>query len=125
MDLDAVDQAILRLLQEDARLSFRELARRTGVSTPTAAAKVRRLEAMGVIQGYRAVLAGQEDDAPKPPTAVAIPCHECDGPIHGAGVHKQWDADGRRDHWFCCRICAGEFEARLLARAKGASKARR
>ena len=113
-----MEQAILRLLQEDARLSFRELARRTGVSTPTAAAKVRRLEAMGVIRGYRAVLAGDEA-APRPPKAVAMPCHECKGPVLGAGVHKRWDEDGGRDHWFCCRTCAAEFEARLRKRATG------
>lgn len=116
MELDATDQAILRLLREDARLSFRELSRQVGVSTPTVAAKVRRLEALGVIQGYRAVLAGEESAPAAPaPRRVEVACHECGGPIHGAGVHKTWPADGSRDHWFCCRGCSGAFEARLLA----------
>lgn len=125
MDLDATDQAILALLREDARLSFREISRRIGVSTPTVAAKVRRLEALGVIQGYRAVLAGDDaPPAPVPPRAD-VACHECGGPVHGAGVRKAWPEDGSRDHVFCCRNCAGAFEARLLARAKDAGPRKR
>ncbi len=47
---------ILRLLQDDARLSFRELARRIGVSVPTVSARVAELESIGVLAGYRAVV---------------------------------------------------------------------
>lgn len=54
MDLDEADRALLHALRADARLSYRELARLTGVSTPTAASKVRKLEALGVIRGYAA-----------------------------------------------------------------------
>lgn len=54
MDLDEADRAILQALRADARLSYRELARLAGVSTPTAAAKTRRLEALGIIRGYAA-----------------------------------------------------------------------
>ena len=56
MDLDEVDQRLLRALQEDARRSMRDLAKIAGVSTPTASAKVKALESLGVIRGYRAVL---------------------------------------------------------------------
>lgn len=52
--LDATDWRILALLQEEARTSFAELGRRIGMSTPAAAERVRRLEAAGVIRGYRA-----------------------------------------------------------------------
>lgn len=54
MELDEVDRRILSALQADARLSMRSLATRVGVSTPTASAKVRALEALGVIRGYHA-----------------------------------------------------------------------
>ncbi len=57
MDLDPTDIAILRALQEDARRSFRDLARRTGVSVPTVSARVANLEALGVLSGYHAAIA--------------------------------------------------------------------
>ncbi|WP_061298327.1 Lrp/AsnC family transcriptional regulator [Herbidospora cretacea] len=52
--LDTTDWQLLALLQEDARLGFRELARRVGLSPPAVAARVRRLEGLGVITGYGA-----------------------------------------------------------------------
>jgi len=55
-DLDAVDVALLRELQGDGRLSFRQLAGRVGLSPPATAERVRRLEASGILQGYRAVV---------------------------------------------------------------------
>ncbi len=52
--LDALDWRLLRELQQDARLSYNELARRVGLSSPAVAERVRRLEETGVIAGYRA-----------------------------------------------------------------------
>jgi Lrp/AsnC family transcriptional regulator, leucine-responsive regulatory protein len=49
-----MDWALLRELQEDARLSFSELSRRVHLSPPAVAERVRRLEESGVIVGYRA-----------------------------------------------------------------------
>lgn len=54
--LDAVDRAILAELEADGRMPMSEVARRAGVSAPTAAERVRKLEASGVITGYRAVI---------------------------------------------------------------------
>jgi Lrp/AsnC family transcriptional regulator, leucine-responsive regulatory protein len=54
---DTIDEANLRLLvelQQDARLSFAELGRRVGLSSPAVAERVARLEESGVIRGYRA-----------------------------------------------------------------------
>ncbi len=56
MELDEADLRILGALQRDARLSFRELAELAGISTPTVSAKVKALEAKGVIRGYHAEL---------------------------------------------------------------------
>lgn len=50
--LDDVDARILTALAEDARLSNAELARRIGLSAPSIAERVRRLEDRGVITGY-------------------------------------------------------------------------
>lgn len=54
--MDSIDWNLLRELQCDARLSFAELGRRVGMSTPAVAERVRRLEDAGVIEGYTAVL---------------------------------------------------------------------
>ncbi|GAA3460243.1 MULTISPECIES: Lrp/AsnC family transcriptional regulator [Saccharothrix] len=56
IELDGVDRALLEALQDDARLSYNELARRVHVSPPTVAQRVRRLENAGVITGYRAAV---------------------------------------------------------------------
>ena len=53
-NLDAVDRALLDVVQSDARYSFREIGRRIGMSTPAVADRIRRLEAAGVIMGYMA-----------------------------------------------------------------------
>lgn len=55
-DLDATDRAILSILQEEARITNVELARRVGVSPPPCLRRVRALEERGLIRGYRAVL---------------------------------------------------------------------
>lgn len=52
--LDAKGWQILRELQIEGRLSFAELGRRVGLSTPAAAERVKNLEASGIIRGYRA-----------------------------------------------------------------------
>jgi Lrp/AsnC family transcriptional regulator, leucine-responsive regulatory protein len=54
---NGLDDANLRLLaelQQDARLSFAELGRRVGLSSPAVAERLGRLEETGVIKGYRA-----------------------------------------------------------------------
>jgi len=52
--LDAIGWRILDELQRDARISYSELGRRVGLSTPAAAERVRRLEEAGIITGYHA-----------------------------------------------------------------------
>jgi Lrp/AsnC family leucine-responsive transcriptional regulator len=54
--IDATDWALLEALQDDARLSYTELGRRVGLSSPAVAERVRRLEDAGIVQAYRAEL---------------------------------------------------------------------
>lgn len=54
--IDRTDWRILEQLQADARLSYKELARRVHLSAPAVAERVRRLEEAGVIAGYRAAV---------------------------------------------------------------------
>lgn len=55
-DLDALDRQILELLVDDGRRSASELGRRVGLSPAAAKRRIDRLEQIGVIGGYRAVL---------------------------------------------------------------------
>ncbi len=52
--MDAIDLKIVDLLQQDARLTQAEVARRVGLSQPSVADRVRKLEEGGVILGYTA-----------------------------------------------------------------------
>lgn len=52
--IDDVDRRILGVLAEDGRISVNELAARAGVSRATAYARFDRLQADGVIRGFRA-----------------------------------------------------------------------
>jgi DNA-binding Lrp family transcriptional regulator len=54
--LDAIDWKILKELQDDGRMTNVELARRVGISAPPCLRRVRALEEMGFIKGYRALL---------------------------------------------------------------------
>jgi Lrp/AsnC family transcriptional regulator, leucine-responsive regulatory protein len=65
--VEETDRAIITLLSHDGRMSFTELARRTGLSVSAAHQRVRRLERRGVIRGYIAVIS--PDDAGLPLTA--------------------------------------------------------
>ena len=54
--IDAVDQQLIDLLRTNGRASYAELARRVGLSSPAVTERVAKLEASGVITGYRAVV---------------------------------------------------------------------
>ncbi|MCB2222752.1 MAG: Lrp/AsnC family transcriptional regulator [Actinobacteria bacterium] len=56
MRLDDIDWEILDALQADGRAGYRELGRRIGLSAPAVAARVHKLEAAGIVSGYRAVV---------------------------------------------------------------------
>lgn len=52
--MDATDRQIIELLRKNGRLLYAELARQVGLSAPSVHERVGKLEAAGVIQGYRA-----------------------------------------------------------------------
>ncbi|MCG8970514.1 MULTISPECIES: Lrp/AsnC family transcriptional regulator [Streptomyces] len=53
-NLDHVDWAIIEQLQREARISLSELGRRVNLSPSATTERVRNLEALGIITGYRA-----------------------------------------------------------------------
>ncbi len=50
--LDQYNSQILEILQTEGRISYNELARRIGLSTPTIIERIRKLEDAGIIQGF-------------------------------------------------------------------------
>lgn len=56
MELDRVDRAILRALQQDARLTNAALAEKVSLSESACLRRVRALEEAGLIEGYSALL---------------------------------------------------------------------
>lgn len=54
--LDRIDLNILRCLQDNARISYVDLASQVGLSTTPCLERVKRLERAGIIRGYKAIL---------------------------------------------------------------------
>jgi DNA-binding Lrp family transcriptional regulator len=57
--VDELDSVILRELQQDARLTNKDLAARLGVAPSTCLERVRRLRQQGAIRGYHADISPQ------------------------------------------------------------------
>ncbi len=56
MELDRLDRTLLQLLQQDGRRSAQALSQQVNLSARATLNRVHRLEADGLIQGYRAML---------------------------------------------------------------------
>ncbi len=52
--LDDTSWKLLRILQNEGRISYSELGKKVGLSTPAVSERVRKLEEAGVISGYQA-----------------------------------------------------------------------
>ena len=73
--LDEIGRNLIRVIQEDARLPFAEIGRRIGLSPAATAERLRRLEEVGVIAGYRVDLDREALGLP----ILAIVRMSCDG----------------------------------------------
>jgi len=56
LKIDEIDRKILRELNADCRISYRQLGKRVKVSVGTALNRIKRMEKMGVIKGYSAIV---------------------------------------------------------------------
>ena len=54
MNLDVINWKILDCLQHNARQSNTEIARKVGITSPAVAERIRKMEDIGVIEGYHA-----------------------------------------------------------------------
>ena len=68
--LDEADLKILRELQHDARVSFKAVAQKVGVSEATVFVRVRKMHEKGVIKGFTALVS--QAAVGKPLTAIVL-----------------------------------------------------
>jgi len=54
--IDQKDIQILNLIQKNCKLTIKELAKKIGLPITTTHARIKRLEKMGIIKGYKAIL---------------------------------------------------------------------
>ena len=52
--MDQIDAKLIMLLQQNARVSLKELAKEVFLTTPAVSARIEKLEKEGVITGYSA-----------------------------------------------------------------------
>ncbi|HLN88684.1 MAG TPA: winged helix-turn-helix transcriptional regulator, partial [Candidatus Binatia bacterium] len=56
LKLDEKDLAILTLIQENSKLTANQIAKKINIPITTVFAKIKRMEEMGIIKQYRAIL---------------------------------------------------------------------
>lgn len=54
--MDITDCRIIEILQDDGRISMKDLGKIVGLTSPAVSERVKRLEEAGVIQGYKAIV---------------------------------------------------------------------
>lgn len=52
MKIDSINWKILEMLQRNARTSLKDIAKEVGLSSPTVAERIQKLEDMGIIESY-------------------------------------------------------------------------
>jgi len=56
MNIDILNWKILKCLQQNARQSNAEIGRQVGVSSPAVSERIKKMEDLGVIQGYKTMV---------------------------------------------------------------------
>ena len=58
--LDSIDKEILKLLSEDGRKSASNIAKGVGLSVPATADRIKKLQDLGVIIGFKAIISSKK-----------------------------------------------------------------
>ena len=56
MKLDSLNTKILKCLQQNARMSNAEIGRRVGISSPAVSERIKKMEDLGIIEDYKAIV---------------------------------------------------------------------
>ena len=54
--IDELNTKILKCLQENARLSNAEIGRQVGISSPAVSERIKKMEDLGIIEGYKTMV---------------------------------------------------------------------
>jgi DNA-binding Lrp family transcriptional regulator len=138
--LDETDRAIIRVLEKDGRKSFRQVARETGISTPTAKARFNRLINIGFLKSVSPVFdfskietnfeinkitnpSVRNDDKNKSKiaknTKIKLVCDLCDGKISGEAHIFRFAGYER---FFCCSQCRSAYKDKYRGRIESLTK---
>jgi len=113
--VDAIDHKLLDVLMRDGRASWADLAEATGMSAPSVADRVHRLEDRGAIRGYAALVNGSQVGA----HLTALVAVSLDGPAAREGfLHVVADTVQVQE----CHHIAGDDDYLLKVRCGGTSE---
>ncbi|ALJ04440.1 ArsR family transcriptional regulator [Pseudalgibacter alginicilyticus] len=56
MNIDRLNSKILKCLQENARQSNAEIGRQVGITSPAVSERIKKMEDLGVIEGYKTIV---------------------------------------------------------------------
>jgi Lrp/AsnC family transcriptional regulator, leucine-responsive regulatory protein len=107
--VDRIDRRLIDLLRTNARLSYAELARQVGLSAPAVHERIGKLEAAGILRGYRAEVAAE---------ALGLGVTALIGVVQDntGDIDELLDALERMDEIESCYFMAGEESFLLKAR---------
>lgn len=109
--LEKAEAAILKLLEEDGRISYAELGERVGLSKSPCWSRVRELERRGVIRRYRAEI---------DPTAVGLDLHAFVQVTINSAKHTEFEAAvNRHPSVLECFTTAGQADYLLHVLVRG------
>ena len=111
--LDSLNLRILEELQKDGRVSNQELAERVALSPSACLARVRKLEAEGIIPRYRADL-----DLDRLEHVVEAFIEVCLGNHERTGLTRFEQAMIAHPHVISCHRVSGQFDALLYVVAQ-------
>jgi len=137
VQLDQTDNAIIKVLAKDGRKSFRQIARETGISTPTAKARFTRLVNIGFLKSVSLIFDWSKiDDNANLSSQVhsfvninkskvgknmkiKLQCDLCEGLISGE-AHVFRFAGYER--FFCCTQCRAAYKEKYRGRIESLTK---
>ena len=131
-NLDDIDIAILKALQEDGRKSFRQISREIKISTPTVKFRYERLVNIGLIKAVVPIIDTTKLEAKQtselecehcetkiPEVAlekdmeVKMDCDYCDGTVGNKPVVLKF---ANLERFFCCNTCKDAYKEKYRGR---------